>query len=116
RSRLLDRIQPLAPIELPLQEAYGCVVAQDVVSRVSLPEFSSSAMDGYACRSADVAGATAERPVELRIVGRARIGQRPEATGGGHEAVRIDTGAPIPAGADCVVPIEHADPTANKVW
>jgi molybdopterin molybdotransferase len=116
RARLLDRIQPLAPIELPLQEAYGCVAAEDVSSRIGLPEFSSSAMDGYACRSADLATATPEVHVELRVAGRARIGQRPDATVGGHEAVRIDTGAPIPAGADCVVPIEHTESRANKVW
>jgi molybdopterin molybdotransferase len=116
RERLLDKIAPLAPIDLPLQEAYGCVAAQDVVSTIALPEFSSSAMDGFACRSADVAGASAERPVELRVVGRSRIGQRPDGTVGGHEAMRIDTGAPIPAGADCVVPIEYAEGRDHKVW
>jgi molybdopterin molybdotransferase len=63
-------------------------------------------MDGFAVRSADVAVASAESPVELRVVGRAKIGQRPDSTVGGGEAVRIDTGAPIPAGADAIVPIE----------
>src|SRR5437764_2385978 len=116
RARVLDRVQPLAPIDLPLQEAFGCVVAQDVVSRLSLPEFASSAMDGYACRSGDVGAASPERPAELRVVGRARIGHRPDATVGGHEAVRIDTGAVIPGGADCVVPVENAEARANKVW
>jgi molybdopterin molybdotransferase len=116
RDRVLERIQPLSAIELPLQDAHGCVAAEEVVSTLGLPEFSSSAMDGFACRSADVAGASPERPVELRVVGRSRIGRRPDATVGGHEAMRIDTGAPIPAGADCVVPIEYADARANKVW
>ncbi|MDP9343649.1 MAG: molybdopterin molybdotransferase MoeA [Actinomycetota bacterium] len=106
RERILSRIQPLAPIELPLQEAFGCVLAEDVVADVNLPEFSSSAMDGFAVRSADVAGALPDAPVELRVAGRARIGHRPEGTVGRGEAIRIDTGAPIPAGADCVVPIE----------
>src|SRR5205814_4835773 len=80
RERILSRIQPLAPIELPLQEAHGCVLAEDVVADVSLPEFSSSAMDGYAVRSVDVAGALPEAPVELRVAGRARIGHRPQGT------------------------------------
>src|SRR5919197_52986 len=63
RERVLGRIQPLSPIELPLQEAHGCVAAAEVVSTLGLPEFSSSAMDGFACRSGDVAGASEGRPV-----------------------------------------------------
>jgi molybdopterin molybdotransferase len=115
RERILSAIQPLAPIELPLQEAMGCVVAADAVAQGHLPEFSSSAMDGYAIRSHDIVGATAEEPVTLRVVGLARIGRRPEATVGGNEAVRIDTGAPVPAGADCVVPIEYTEAAGDRV-
>jgi molybdopterin molybdotransferase len=115
RERVLSRIQPLAPIDLPLHDAYGCVVARDVFADTQLPSFSSSAMDGFAVRSADVAGASPERPVELAIVGEARIGRRPEATVGGGEAVRIDTGAPIPPGADCVVPIENCVVDGQRV-
>jgi molybdopterin molybdotransferase len=116
RDRILARVQPLSPIDLPLQEAFGCVAARDTIAELSLPEFSSSAMDGFACRAQDVASATTETPVELRVVGRALIGHRPDATVGSNEAVRIDTGAPIPAGADCVVPIEFTEVRANKVW
>lgn len=106
RESVLSRIRPIAPIELPLQEAYGCVLARDVVAEADLPTFASSAMDGYAVRASDVAGATGERPVRLRVVGRAPIGRRPEGTVGSGEAVKIATGAPIPAGADCIAPIE----------
>jgi molybdopterin molybdotransferase len=109
RARVLDAIQPLAPLQLPLTEAHGCVSAEDVVATESLPAFASSAMDGFAVRSADVADATPERPAELKIVGRALIGYRPETTVGGGEAVAIATGAPIPAGADTIVPIENAE-------
>ncbi len=98
------------PIELHLQEAYGCVLAVDVVAELDLPPFSSSAMDGFAVRASDITGATAVEPVSLRIVGRAAVGRPPEATTGREEAVRIATGAPIPGGADCVVPIE------DTVW
>jgi molybdopterin molybdotransferase len=115
RERILSRIQPLSPIELPLQEAIGCVVAADAVAQGHLPEFSSSAMDGYAVRSHDVAGATADEPVTLRVVGLARIGRRPESTVGGGEAVRIDTGAPVPAGSDCIVPIEYTEAAGDRV-
>ncbi len=115
RERILSAIQPLAPIELPLQEAIGCVVSTDTVAEGHLPEFSSSAMDGYAVRSHDVAGASEDEPVTLHVVGLARIGRRPDATVGGGEAVRIDTGAPVPAGADCVVPIEYTEAAGDRV-
>ena len=109
RARVLEAIQPLAPLQLPLTEAHGCVSAEDVVATESLPSFPSSAMDGFAVRASDVAEATPERPAELKIVGRAMIGYRPEAVVGGGEAVAIATGAPIPAGADTIVPIENAE-------
>ena len=107
RRRVLSQVQPLSPLRLPLTEAHGCVVAEDVVAGLDLPEFASSAMDGFAVRAADVDGADASHPVELKIVGRALIGHRPEGTVGAGEAMRIATGAPIPAGADCVVPMEQ---------
>jgi molybdopterin molybdotransferase len=109
RASILSRVHPLTPIDLPLTDAYGCVVAADVVSRVDLPEFASSAMDGFAVRASDVVGASPSSPVELKLVGRALIGQRPEATVGSGEAIRIATGAPIPGGADAIVPVENAE-------
>ena len=110
RRNVLSEIHPLAPLQLPLTEAFGCVIAEDIVADRDLPEFASSAMDGFAVRSSDVRGATPTSPVELKIVGSARIGRRPDAVVGGGEAVRIATGAPIPAGADTIVPIENAEP------
>ncbi len=115
RDRILSRIEPLQPLELPLQEAEGCVLAQDLVAPTDIPDFASSAMDGFAVRSSDVVGASPLAPVELKIVGRALIGQRPESTVGGGEAVRIATGAPIPAGADAVVPIENCEVPGDVV-
>jgi molybdopterin molybdotransferase len=109
RERVLGQIHALPPIELPLTDAYGCVAAADIAAAIDLPEFASSGMDGYALRAADVAGASPDSPVELKVVGRAMIGQRPEATVGMGEAVKIATGAPIPAGADAVVPVENAE-------
>ena len=103
RERILATVHPLTPIELPLTDAYGCVTAADVRSGVDLPEFASSAMDGFAVRAADATGASPSLPVELKLVGRALIGRRPEATVGSSESMRIATGAPIPAGADAVV-------------
>ena len=109
RDRILSAVSPLGSLQVPLTEAYGCVLAEDVVADHDMPDFASSAMDGFAVRSSDIAGATPDSPVELKIVGRALIGRRPESTVGGHEASRIATGAPIPAGADTIVPIENAE-------
>ena len=109
REIVLSQIHPLPPIELPLTDAYGCVAAADIKATIDLPEFASSGMDGYAVRAADVAGAAPGSPAELAVVGRAMIGHRPEATVGMGEAVQIATGAPIPSGADAVVPIENAE-------
>ncbi|MDQ3210746.1 MAG: molybdopterin molybdotransferase MoeA, partial [Actinomycetota bacterium] len=109
RARVLDSVSSLAPLQLALTDAHGCVSAEDVVAAESLPAFASSAMDGFAVRASDVAGATPQRPAELKIVGQALIGFRPETTVGGGEAVAIATGAPIPSGADTIVPIENAD-------
>ncbi len=109
RARVLDAISSLAPLQLALTDAHGCVSAEDVVAAESLPAFASSAMDGFAVRASDVAEATPRRSAELKIVGRALIGYRPEMTVGGGEAMAIATGAPIPSGADTIVPIENAD-------
>jgi molybdopterin molybdotransferase len=106
RAEVLGRIPVLTPIDLPLQEAYGCVLAEDVVADADIPGFASSGMDGFAVRASDVAAAGPESPVTLRVAGRALVGRQPEATVGGEEAVAIATGAPVPAGADAIVPIE----------
>lgn len=115
RERVLSRIQPLQPLQLPLTEAYGCVLAEEVVADRDIPDFASSAMDGFAVRSSEVAGASPDSPVQLRIAGRALIGRRPEGTVGGGEAMRIATGAPIPAGADAVVPVENCEVVSEVV-
>jgi molybdopterin molybdotransferase len=109
REAVVSQIQPLPPLELPLTDAYGCVAAADITAVVDLPEFASSGMDGFAVRAMDVVDASPATPAELKVVGRAMIGQRPEATVGMGEAVKIATGAPIPSGADAVVPIENAE-------
>jgi molybdopterin molybdotransferase len=115
QQRVLAAIRPLAPLQLPLTEAHGCVAAEDVVAERNLPEFASSAMDGFAVRASDVASASPTSPAELKVVGRAMIGRTPEGTVGGGEAIRIATGAPIPAGADAIVPIENAQPMGETV-
>jgi molybdopterin molybdotransferase len=114
-EHVLSGVQTLSPLEVNLQEAYGCVLARDLVADQDIPAFASSAMDGFAVRAADVAQASTDSPVVFPIVGSAMIGQRPDATVGHREAVRIATGAPIPAGADTIVPIEQCRVTGDAV-
>jgi molybdopterin molybdotransferase len=113
RQRILDAVQPLAPVELPILECLGCALAADVTTERPIPPFPSSAMDGYAVRAADIRGASPSSPVTLPIVGRILIGHPPERSAGPGEAVYIATGAPIPEGADCVVPVEEAEEVAD---
>jgi molybdopterin molybdotransferase len=102
RRSIFGAVQSLAPIELPLAEAYGCVVAADVTTEYDIPPFSSAAVDGAAVRAADVISAGSDSPVLLRVAGWSRPGRPPEATVGWGEAVLCAAGAPLPAGADCV--------------
>jgi molybdopterin molybdotransferase len=108
RRSILEATPPLQPIELPLQEAYGCVAAANVVTEYNIPPLSTADVDGFAARSADIVAATSGAPVRLRIGGWAMAGRPPEVTVGWGEAVRISAETPVPAGADCIVPGESA--------
>jgi molybdopterin molybdotransferase len=107
QRRIMDAVEPLAPVELPLLEAWGCVLAEDVTARYDIPTFPSSSMDGYAVRSADLHGATEARPVRLRKIGEAPIGHPPAEEVVAGTAIWIATGAPVPQGADCIAPLEE---------
>jgi molybdopterin biosynthesis enzyme len=104
RRLILEQVRPLAPIDLPLAECYGCVAARDVAADYDVPPFSSAAGAGVAARSADIHGASAESPVVLRVAGRVVSGRPPDVVVGWGECARIDDGAPMPAGTDCVIP------------
>src|ERR687893_2310323 len=88
--------------EVALGEARGRVLAEDVAADTDLPPFDRALMDGYAVRAEDTRGA----PVRLRVVGEAAAGRGWRGTLGAGEAVRIMTGAPLPAGADGVQQVE----------
>ncbi|MFF4095047.1 gephyrin-like molybdotransferase Glp [Streptomyces sp. NPDC001834] len=109
---ILGAVRPLEPIELQLHDAQGCVLVEDVFVEIALPPFDNSAMDGYAVRVADVDGADEEFPVVLTVIGdiAAGSGGLPDGRSvGPGEAARIMTGAPLPAGAEAVVPVEWTD-------
>lgn len=111
RERLLATIAGPLPAEAvsPL-EALGRVVAEPVRATTDLPPWDNSAMDGYAIRALDTAGATDTLPVTLRVTGEVRAGVAPTATVQRGTAIRIATGAPVPPGADAVVPVEATTP------
>lgn len=107
---ILATVRPLEPIELQLLDAQGCVLVEDVTVPVSLPPFDNSSMDGYAVRVADVAGASEEFPAVLDVVGDVAAGQAVDLLHvGPGQAARIMTGAPLPPGAETVVPVEWTD-------
>ena len=106
---ILATVRPLEPIELQLLDAQGCVLVEDVTVPVSLPPFDNSSMDGYAVRVADVAGASEEFPAALEVVGDVAAGQADLLHVGPGQAARIMTGAPLPPGAEAVVPVEWTD-------
>ncbi|NEY32481.1 molybdopterin molybdenumtransferase MoeA [Streptomyces sp. PRKS01-65] len=106
---ILTTVRPLEPIELNLLDAQGCLLVEDVTVPVSLPPFDNSSMDGYAVRVADVAGASEEFPAVLDVVGDVAAGQADPPPVGPGQAARIMTGAPLPPGAETVVPVEWTD-------
>ena len=115
RAAVLERLRPLPVRRVPLGEALGCVLAEDVAAAEDLPPFANSAMDGFALRSEDVRGAGDGSPVRLRVVGEVFAGSArlPKVERG--TAVRIMTGGPLPPGADAVVPVEQTETTAETV-
>jgi molybdopterin molybdotransferase len=108
-SDALSVVEPLSPLDLTLLDAHGCVLAEDVLTSYPLPPFDNSAMDGYAVRAADVASASPASPVVLPVVGDVAAGSTTPYTVQPGLCVRIMTGAPMPPGADAIVPVENTD-------
>ena len=102
RRLLLDHVRPLSPRPVPLPQASGLVLAEDLSTPADLPRFASSAMDGFAVRAAD----TTLAPVRLQVLGRALAGRPFAGEVAAGTAVAIATGAAVPTGADAVAPVE----------
>ena len=111
RRRLLAPLAAVGAEQVALSEAVGRVLAEDVAARRTQPPFAVSAMDGYAVRASDVVRV----PARLKVVGSVPAGQAYGATVGHGEAVRIFTGAPVPAGADSVVIQEDTERDGDSV-
>ena len=114
RAIIESAIVPIDRVErIRVQDANGRVLARDVAADADVPPFSRAAMDGYAVRAADTAGATRQSPVTLRCVGQTFTGHVSTSSVGGGECIEVATGAPLPPGADAVVIVEDTD-TADR--
>ncbi|OMC15998.1 gephyrin-like molybdotransferase Glp [Mycobacterium sp. SP-6446] len=102
-------------VTVALAEAQGLVLAEDVVAQLALPVFDNSAMDGYAVRAEDTSEATPERPVVLPVAEDIPAGRTDQLTLQPKTAHRIMTGAPLPAGATAIVPVEDTDGGVDTV-
>jgi molybdopterin molybdotransferase len=108
--RPIDRIENVA-----LDATHGRVLAQDVVATADVPPFSRAAMDGYAVRAADTAGATPTHPAIFTCIEKVFTGQMPARTVGKGQCTEIATGAPMPPGADAVVMVEQTAADVSRI-
>jgi molybdopterin molybdotransferase len=112
---ILSEIRPLGAEPVALADALGRVLAERVVSPVTLPHWDNSAMDGYAVRAADVRGATRQNPARLGVIETIAAGGFASRAVEAGQAARIMTGAPLPSGADSVVRVEDTDGGTTSV-
>lgn len=115
RARILAAFTALPAETVALPDALGRVLAEPAVARLTQPPFAAAAMDGWAVRAADIVLAAADAPVTLRRVGESAAGHAFAGSVGAGEAVRIFTGAPLPAGADAVVMQEDCEDDGDRV-
>jgi molybdopterin molybdotransferase len=108
-ERIVSALEPLHPYDQPLLEALGLPVCENINAPMDLPSFDNSAMDGYAVYFDDVATASSDHPVHLPVVGEMAAGQTRHFALSPGTTVRIMTGAPVPQGADAIVPVEWTD-------
>ena len=109
RQRVLAAVEPLAAEAVPLMQALGRTLAEPICASEAIPPFDNTAMDGYAVRATDVAGASPEHPVTLHVLAELPAGSVAREPLQAGMAMRIMTGAPLPPGADAVVPFEETD-------
>lgn len=114
-ARVLAAFEPLAPERTPILEALGQVLAEDIFAEMDIPPLPNSAMDGYAVRCEDTGGARPDRPRRLRVVADLAAGHVLDEPIRPGMAVRIMTGAPIPPGAEAVIPFEEVKREGDEI-
>ena len=115
QAAILAAISPLPPVSLELADAEGCVLAEDVTAAVSLPSFDNSSMDGYAVQAADTTHSSERKPLTLEVTAEIAAGDTGAYQLASGTAIKIMTGAQMPAGADAVVPVEWTDGGGKRV-
>jgi molybdopterin molybdotransferase len=113
---LAAHVQPLPPENVPVTQAASRVLADAVISPIDVPSFARAMMDGYALQAGDTAGASAYQPVSLAVIDQALPGRPARQAVAAGQAIRIMTGAPLPAGADAVLPAEHVRAESASLW
>ena len=108
-DRILSFFHILEPEDRPVLDALGQVLAEDVPAGFDIPPLDNSAMDGYAVQAGSIESASSASPVVLRVIGSVAAGEVPQHEVTPGTALRIMTGAPVPKGADAVVPFEETD-------
>lgn len=111
----LDSFGQLSGESIPLADAAGRVLAEDVASSVNVPNFDRAMMDGFGVRSADIREASAANPVALEVVGECFPGQSFNGTIAAGQTVKIMTGTPLPEGVDAVLPVENTSLEGSRV-
>ena len=113
-DKVIASFQSLEYEEKPLLDCIGQVLAEDIRSPLALPPLANSGMDGYAVIQADIVGASPAKPSNLSVIGIVAAGHMPDKTVVPGTAIRIMTGAPVPNGADTVIPFEETDEVERK--
>jgi molybdopterin molybdotransferase len=114
-DKILSHIQPLGTEKVSLTDALGRVLAEDIYAPRDIPPLDNSGMDGYAVRWEDITNASQDRPIRLGVIGDLPAGFIAKKEVRKGQAIRIMTGAPIPEGADTVVPVEETKKDGNFV-
>jgi molybdopterin molybdotransferase len=114
-EKILAETRRQPALRIPLDDALGSVLAEDIVSPIEIPAWTNSAMDGYAARGPDVRGASVAQPVRLQVVEHLPAGRFPTRSIGPGECARIYTGAPLPDGSDSVIRQEDTDGGSDVV-
>lgn len=109
RDLILSHVQVIGTETLPLGRSTGRFLAQEILSRVDSPSTDASRMDGFAVSSEDLRGASASHPVRLKVTGHMTAGSSPRGLLEAGQAVGVTTGAPVPTGADAVLPVEFCE-------
>jgi molybdopterin molybdotransferase len=111
---VLSQAAPLPPVVLPLEEILGLVLAEEVIAGEEVPPFTNSAMDGFALRAEDLAAASEGTPIRLAVIDEIPAGRAASVAVRPATAIRIMTGAPMPEGADTVLPVEQSEPDGSR--